>query len=350
MSNPLEAKRVRRLPILLVLIFVGLALAAGGSLYWLNQPPAEMGTSTVVDVHKGESFRDIAHKMQRLHLIKSALLLEGYSIATQTAGELKVGRYEIEKGATTVAIHDLLVSGRQLLVRVTIPEGWTLKQIAERLQTERIVDASDFLKAASSPQLLAELGIPLESAQGFLFPDTYLFPEHYPAEKVVRTMAADFTRHLAEIYPDYRSLTPQELARKVILASIVEGEYRIPREAPIIASVFYNRLKINMRLESCATVEYVLTDILGQPHQIRLYDKQLWVPSAYNTYRHRGLPPGPINEPGSVALRAAFYPANTKYLYFVVKDPVTGEHFFSESFAAHELAMYQYDNLYLKQY
>lgn len=350
MSNTLEARRVRRLPIILVFFFIVLALAACGVLYWLNQAPLGMPPSTVVDVQKGESFRDIAHKLQRHDLIKSALFLEAYSIATKTAGELKVGRYDIERGATTVEIHSILVSGRQILVRVTIPEGWTLKQIAERLQSEKIVSAPDFLKAARSPLLLKELGIPLDSAQGFLFPDTYLFPEHYPAEQVVRTMAADFTRHLSMVYPDYRSLTPEELAQKVIMASIVEGEYRVASEAPIIASVFYNRLKIDMRLESCATVEYVLTDVLGWPHQTRLYDKELWVPSPYNTYRHSGLPPGPINEPGSVALRAAFFPASTKYLYFVLKDPVTGEHFFSVSYAAHELAKYRYLSLYLKQY
>jgi UPF0755 protein len=138
------------------------------------------------------------------------------------------------------------------------------------------------------------------------------------------------------------------LLAKVTLASVVEREYRVSAEAPVIASVFYNRLARNMRLQSCATVSYVLTDIKGLPHQTRLYDKDLWVPSAYNTYRHRGLPPGPISAPGRVALRAAFYPAKTAYLYFVLENPTTGKHFFSKGFAAHLMAAYELDNLYLK--
>ena len=328
---------------------LALCLAAFGTLRWLDSAPSGMAASTVVVVHKGESFRDIARNLKRLGLIKSALLLDGYSVLTHTASALQVGRYSIDKGSSTIAIHDMLVSGRQILVRVTIPEGWTLRQIAARLEAQKITTASAFLDAAGSAPLLKALHIPLRSAQGFLFPDTYLFPEGYPADKVVRTMAADFFKNLSEIYPEYASLPPSDLAAKVTMASVVEGEYRVPDEAPVIASVFYNRLAANIRLESCATVSYVLTDIEGKPHQTRLYDKDLWVSSPYNTYRHRGLPPGPISEPGRTALHAAFYPAKTNFLYFVLENPVSGKHFFSESYSAHELAKYEYVNLYLKQ-
>ena len=163
--------------------------------------------------------------------------------------------------------------------------------------------------------------------------------------RVPDTVLAEITGKLS--IADVVGLSPKELFAKVTLASIVEREYRVPTEAPVIASVFYNRLAEHMRLQSCATVSYVLTDINGLPHQTRLYDKDLWVSSAYNTYRHRGLPPGPISAAGRVALRAAFYPANTQYLYFVLENPTTGKHFFSMGFAAHLMAAYALDNLYL---
>lgn len=316
---------------------------------WLNEPPAGMPHSAIVTVNAGETFRGIAQRLQQDKIIRSWAFLDAVSVLGGTAKELKTGRYRIERGATTLNVHNVLVSGHQLLVRVTIPEGWTLTQTAERLQAEKIVSKSEFLAAARSPALLKKLGIPAESAEGFLFPDTYEFPENYPAEKVLATMSEDFFGRLTRIYPDYRKLTGRELLHKVTLASIVEGEYRVAAEAPVIASVFYNRLHEGMRLQSCATVSYVLTDIKGMPHQTRLYDKDLKVESPYNTYLHPGLPPGPINAPGTVALHAVFYPAKTNYIYFVLENPQTGRHFFSRTFKAHLMATYRLMNLYLKQ-
>lgn len=348
MSDEKKKRPVVRGLIVAAIVVVLLLCGGAGFAYWLNEPPGSMPGSTIVSVEKGDSFRTVARSLHKQGLIHSWAFLDLISIVKGTTAELKVGRYKIDRGATTIDIHNLLVSGKQLLVRVTIPDGWTLKQMAERFESEKIVSKADFLEAAISPELLKNLGIPAESAEGFLFPDTYYFPENYPAAKVVRTMAGNFFRHLGEIYPDYKKLTPKELLEKVTMASIVEGEYRVREEAPIIASVFYNRIGENMRLQSCATVSYVLTDINGQPHQTRLFDKDLWVPSPYNTYRHRGLPPGPISAPGRIALHAAFFPADTNYLYFVLENPTTGKHFFSKSFAAHVMAKYALDNLYLK--
>jgi len=333
----------------IAVIVVALVLGGGAVFaYWLNEPPAGMPGSTIISVQKGDSFKSVARNLNKQGLIRSWAFMDLVSIVRRTTGELKVGRFKIDRGSTTLDIHNLLISGRQVLVRVTIPDGWTIKQMADRLAEEKIVSRSDFLEAAKSPKVLKELDIPAESAEGFLFPDTYYFPESYPADKVVTSMAENFFRHLAAIYPDYKKLSSRELLRKVTMASIVEGEYRVPAEAPVIASVFYNRLDEHMRLQSCATVSYVLTDINGMPHQTRLYDKDLWVPSPYNTYRHRGLPPGPISAPGKTALHAAFYPAQTNYLYFVLEDPRTGKHFFSKTFAAHIMAKYELINLYLK--
>ena len=350
MSNEKSKKPILRLTVIIaavvVLVFGGGALFA----YWLNEPPGGMPGSVIVSVRQGDSFKAIARELNKKGLIRSWFFMDVVSKGTGTAGELQAGRFRIEKGSTTLAIHNLLVSGRQVLVRVTIPDGWTLKQTAARLAAEKIAPKEAFLAAAHSPAALKAAGIPAsaKSVAGYLFPDTYYFPEGYPAEKVIATMTENFYRHLKAIYPDYQKLPTEALYKKVVMASIVEREYRVAAEAPVIASVFYNRLAKDMRLQSCATVGYVLTNIEGMPHQTRLYDKELKVPSAYNTYLHWGLPPGPISEPGSVALHAAFYPAHTDYLYFVLENPATGKHFFSKGFAAHLMAQYKLDNLYLK--
>ncbi len=305
-----------------------------------------LGESFVVE--RGATFDTIGLHLMALRLIRSPFFLDLSAKATRSARELQAGTYEIHRGMTTLQILSLFVSGNQLLERITIPEGWTLLQIADLLARNGVVGKASFERAASSPKLLAGLGVPGKSAQGFLYPDTYYFPRNYPAARVVAVMTANFFKNFDAIDPERRQLSPEELLEKVVMASIVEGEYRLAREAPVIASVFYNRLKRGMRLQSCATVSYVLTDVLGEPHQTRLYDKDLEVASPFNTYLHKGLPPEPISNPGRVALDAALHPANTPYLYFVLENPKSGEHFFSKDFAEHTYAKYQYLSLYLK--
>jgi UPF0755 protein len=159
-------------------------------------------------------------------------------------------------------------------------------------------------------------------------------------------MVGTFFKRLAHIYPQYTELNRNELFKKVIIASIVEREYRREDEAPVIASVFYNRLAIGQKLESCATVAYVLTDIKGRPHPERLTWADIKVSSPYNTYEYYGLPPGPIGNPGDTALIASFRPLKTSYRYFVLKDPATGRHEFSDTFQKHLSAK----ELYIKGY
>jgi UPF0755 protein len=159
-------------------------------------------------------------------------------------------------------------------------------------------------------------------------------------------MIDTFFDKLCDVYPDYPVLDKKALFQKVILASIIEREYRKENEAPVIASVFYNRLKINQKLESCATVAYVLTEMLGKPHPDRLTWADIAVKSPYNTYQVYGLPPGPIGNPGTTALMAAFFPMETNYKYFVLKDPESGVHEFSETFQKHLSAK----ELYIKGY
>jgi UPF0755 protein len=148
-------------------------------------------------------------------------------------------------------------------------------------------------------------------------------------------MADTFFKRLAEIEPSAVEMDPVDLHNRVIMASIVEREYRIGEEAALMAGVFYNRLSIGMALQSCATVEYVITEIQGRPHPLVLYTRDTEIPNPYNTYIRPGLPPGPISSPGKLALDAAFHPQKNDYLYFRLVDPAGGKHYFSRTFDDH---------------
>jgi UPF0755 protein len=297
-------------------------------------------------VEQGESSRDVGARLEKAGLIRSAkfwYILTRLQARKQPGETIKAGRYLIKMPATSEEILAVLEAGKERLFKLTVPEGWTLSKIAALLDKEGICGAEDFLKTAKSPEaraLLAAHGVNLpenSSPEGFLYPDTWYFPAHCPPLTVIKTMENGFFEKFkalcTEKNVDFSKLTSNDIINDVILASIVEREYRAADEAPLMAGVFENRLKKHMRLESCATVEYVITEQLGRPHQDRLFDKDLQLDSPYNTYRHGGLPPGPICCPGAVALGAALAPEKTDYLFFRVKG--NGRHYFSTTFDEH---------------
>ena len=347
------------LKLISVLIALGLILCI--SAWWVinhfNSPPGipyaadksdsslriEEGT-LILEVRSGESAQSVGKRLENANIIRSQFF---WQLLSRFKNEhIKTGTYRIELPATQLKIHSVLVSGEQILIRVTIPEGVTLKKAARILEDAKICNADDFLTAASNPGLIEQYKIPGNTMEGYLFPDTYFFPYSFPAERVVRTMADTFFSRLAIIYPEALALTNEEIFNRIILASIVEREYKIDEEAALMAGVFENRLRINMRLESCATVEYIITEIQGKPHPKVLYFRDLEIVDPYNTYMYRGLPPGPISAPGSVAINAAFNPATTNFLYFRLTDPDAGRHYFSRTLDEHNQA----GILYLRGY
>jgi UPF0755 protein len=226
-----------------------------------------------------------------------------------------------------------------LQVKVTVPEGWTSTKIARLLEEKQIVSAQDFLSIVQHPAALGAVGQGLDSLEGRLFPDTYLFPLGTPAVDVAKAFVQTF-RDRTQSWES--RFTPEEWNRRIILASIVEREYRAPEEAPVIASVFANRLEKGIALGSCATIEYILTEVLGRPHPKRIFFVHTEIVSPYNTYLNKGLPPAPIANPGLTALKAAFEPADTDFLYFVVADAAKGTHSFSSNYSQHEKAREAY--------
>ena len=341
----------------LLLIAGACAIALVGAGYYLNSPVSDTParpdgqavqqneTGQVFQVNRGEAVSTIAGRLDQAEFIRSKYFFIALSKVKQTQSSIKSGYYRISDSMSTTEIHDLLVAGNQKLERVTIPEGLTAREIGRRFEAAGICSQSDFLQSVHSRSLLAQHGVEAESAEGFLYPDTYLFQQDFPSDQVASHLIETFYEKLEGIYPDYRELEWNALYEKVVLASVVEREYRNPDEAARIASVFYNRIEKRMRLQSCATVVYVLTEIKGRAHPENLTYADLEIDSEYNTYQEWGLPPSPIANPGSVALEAVFYPADTDYLYFLLKDPNAGSHVFSKTLTDHNRA-YQ---LYIKQ-
>ena len=338
------------------IIFIGIAAGAAGTfaVFRLNEPPAEeprpadgitvsfddAGTAALVEISEGESAISAGRRLENAGIIKSAFFWE---MLTRIKKEyIKTGTYNIRLPATTVSIYQKLVSGDEILVPVTIPEGSTLKKTAALWEKAGICSAEALIAAAGSPDMLDKYRIDGPTMEGYLYPDTYHVPPAYPAEKIITLMADTFFKRLEEFGIDVKSVTPVQLRQTVILASIVEREYRAAEEAPVIAGVFRNRIEIGMRLESCATVEYVITEILGRPHPKRLWDRDTQIENPYNTYLIRGLPPGPIASPGGVALKAAFAPKKSDYLFFRLVNADAGTHYFSRTFDDHIKAAFLY--------
>ena len=336
------------------LIVVTAAAIAGAGLH-LNRPPpgsappggaapggaADAAGERRFAIESGESFGSVAQRLHRDGIIRSPLVFRVLAGMRGSDTAIQAGYFRLPAGATTAQVLDLLVDASQHLPRVTIPEGWTINRIAAYLEQVGVAGAAQFTAAARSPRLMDELGIAADTAEGYLFPDTYYFPPEYGAEAVVRHMVGNFYSRLDEIDADARA-DPVQLHATVTLASIVEREYRLPSEAPIIASVFYNRLRGKARLESCATIQYIITEVQGKAHPERILHADLDIDSDFNTYRRKGLPPAPIANPGLTALRAALKPATTDYWYFVVRDPATGAHQFSTDLSAHSEAKFLY--------
>jgi UPF0755 protein len=287
----------------------------------------------LIDIRRGESSQSVGMRLERTGLIRSRYFWN--AICRLGKDQIKTGTYRIKTPASQIAIYKTLISGKEVLHKVTIPEGVTLKKMANIIEESGVCSAQDFLSAARDMTILNKYHIPNQSMEGYLFPNTYLFPAEYPAEKIVTTMADNLFSNLKNIDPAILSMTPKELNEKIVIASIVEREYRVENEAPVMAGVFYNRIKIKMALQSCATVEYIITEIQNRPHPSVLLFSDIEIEHPYNTYIKPGLPPGPISAPGLTALKAAFSPSNTNYLYFRLEDVASGRHYFSRTYDEH---------------
>jgi UPF0755 protein len=243
---------------------------------------------------------------------------------------IKAGTYELPRGAGWSRALDAVVAGRVVTVAVTIPEGWTLKQIAERIAPIAGRPADSIARRLLDPALADSLGAPGPTLEGYLFPDTYRFAQGVPVQRI----AAEMLEHYRKVWTPERRAALDSMGmdeREIVtLASIIQAEARWEDEMPLISAVFHNRLRRRMRLQADPTVQYAL-----ESHQTRLLYRHIEsvADDPYNTYTHAGLPPGPIGSPGRAAIDAALHPAPVPYLYFVARND--GRHEFSRTLREH---------------
>jgi UPF0755 protein len=257
---------------------------------------------------------------------------------------IKAGEYEFDFRMRPLEVLDTLVKGQVKRHLVTIPEGFTLSQIAQLMEDQKIVDGNDFLQKASSPPLITSLGVPFAEVgpqatiEGYLFPETYHLYREMEPEEVIKAMVHQFKKVFGPELTNRASHLGMSEREAVILASIIEKETALPDEKPLVSAVFHNRLARKMPFQSDPTVIYGIKNFNGN-----LTKNDLQRPTPYNTYLRTGLPPSPICNPGKESLLAALHPAPVPYLYFVSKND--GSHYFSSDLEDHNRAVWKYQKL-----
>lgn len=310
-----------------VFLFMGLGL-------FLITPAKKGGKEQLVVVKEGLSLKEVASELEKRQIITSKDLFELWAKLKGSSRKIKAGEYRLSPDMAPIRILDMLTKGAVITYAVTIPEGFTAEQIAELMEEKGLVNKHRFLSLIHDPALLKQYGITGPSLEGYLYPDTYQLARGLSASTIVDTMVSRF-RELVNPLKKRVEEQGMKMEDVIILASIVEKETGLAEERPTIASVFLNRLKRRMRLESDPTVIYGLKDFNGN-----LTRKDLAKATPYNTYIIRRLPPGPIANPGLEAIQAVLYPAKTDFLYFVSKND--GSHHFSRTLAEHNKAVQIY--------
>lgn len=317
----------------------GVLLLAGGAGLWLASftlravtPPAE----AVVVIPAGTSFVETAARLEAAGVVADADRLRLLARLRGDARRVKAGEYAFGQAARPGEILDRLVAGDVRHGRVTIPEGFTLKDIEGALRSAGFSGAEEFARLARDPAFLHTLGIEAGSLEGYVFPETYAFFPGMPAERLLRTMVQQLHRRLTPEITAAAEARGLTLHRLLTLASIVQKEAGNVTEMPLVSAVFHNRIKKKMRLQADPTVIYGITAFDGNLTRAHLTAST----NPYNTYRIAGLPPGPIASPGLEALRAAAFPAPVDYLYFVACGD--GTHVFTSTLPEHNRAVQRF--------
>lgn len=339
---------------LFLLLTLALIFAAACGAY-LVEAPFGPASATLVNVPPGATTRDIANTLQQKHIIRSRFAF--LALHYLQGGTLEAGVYRFAKPANLPSVLTQLRRGDVYTISVTIPEGDNMFDIADRLAAAHITTKAAFLKVAEhDTSLISDLDPYAPTLEGYLFPDTYKFTPGTPAKEIAETMVQQFRAEAAKLgfrmptayngttapHGDAStSVASRKLHEIVTIASLIERETPIPAERPLVASVFYNRLKIEMPLMTDPSVIYAA--ILQHKYHGVIYESDLKSHSPYNTYTHVGLPPGPICNPGLGSLQAAMHPAKTNYFYFVAASAnPTGRSRFSTTLAQHDKDVAEY--------
>jgi UPF0755 protein len=315
-----------------------LALAGLATVRWVTGPvvpPSRAPSSQIVVVPEGATFRQVADQLKSRRLIRSRWVFTQLGKLNAAERRIIPGEYELHPGLSPSEILARLLNGKVILHPVTIPEGFTALQIGQILEQKGLGRAEEFVKLVHDQAFIRSLELDVTSLEGYLFPDTYRFPRNVTAQQSITAMVTGL----------WRTFTPEMRARAgelnmtvhqvLTLASVIEKETSTEAEQGLISGVFHNRLRRRIPLQSDPTVIYGIRAFDGN-----LRKRDLAAYSPYNTYRIRGLPPGPIANPGAGAIRAALYPVASSFLYFVSRN--NGTHEFSSTLSEHNRAVNKY--------
>jgi UPF0755 protein len=326
---------------------VAAAVGAGGFWWWAHHgiaPARAISADHAVsfEVRAGDSLTTTARRLDQAGVARPWPCVAALALCLRLDRGIQPGHYAFDPGLPPIEVLQRLAAAHarpaREEVRVTLPEGWTTLQMADRLAERGVIaDRQQFLDLCGDAVFVRALGVPADDAQGYLFPDTYFFQPHTDEAEVIRRLVAQFravvlgtSANQLGLLPGQNSPNAQPLnfAEGVTLASILEREARVPDEMPRIASVYHNRLAKKMKLESCATVRFALDKWRAPLTLADLKDE-----SPYNTYSHAGLPPGPICNPGRDAIAAAFRPERTDFLFYVYRGD--NHHEFTRTYEEH---------------
>lgn len=329
-----------KLVLRLIALLVVCALLAVGIAFWLtSQPYAGFRDSVLVNLPRGSSTRQIAAELASRGVLAAPWTFLALRVLHPSV-RLQAGEYEFTAAASPATIFDRIRRGDVHRYEITIPEGSNRFDIA-RIVASRVnfISEGDFNAVAANPKPIADLAPQAESLEGYLFPSTYQITRSTTAAQLARIMTDQFRAEWKRVAAQ-NPTAAANVHSLVTLASLVEKETGVPDERPTVASVYTNRLSKGMRLECDPTTIYAA--ILQNRYKGVIHRSDLDSEHPYNTYRHTGLPPGPIANPGHASLAAALKPAETAYIFFVAKPDGSGRHQFSENLAAHERAVADY--------
>jgi UPF0755 protein len=318
---------------ILAVILIALAALAFSTVPGLNTS----GETTRIAVHRGASFSAIVDSLHRAGSIRLRWPVTLTGRIVPGLHNIKPGRYTIPPGLSSYRLLSSMHGSSQDEVRVTIPEGLDLKKTARIISRNLDIDSAAFVAAASNRRLLDKHGIRASNAEGYLFPGTYNFAWASTPEEAAGFLVKQYRTFFTDSLKAAAAQQGLSETALLTLASIVEAETPLDSEKPLVASVYLNRLKKGMRLQADPTVQFAIG---GEGR--RLYYKDLEIDSPYNTYRRRGLPPGPVCSPGASSILAVVNPARTSYLYFVATG--RGGHYFSSTLSGHALNVRKYRN------
>ena len=325
---------IRIITLAACMVLIAIATATVGYRMYIVEPVLKEGAARTVIVKGGMTFREVSKILEQEGLIKNSKVFLLWARVKGYTRLLKAGEYNLSPAMSPERIMEMLTRGEIITHLVTIPEGFSIEKIADVLSENNLINREAFLSYTISDGIQQRYGINGNGLEGYLYPDTYHFARGLEARAIVDSMIDRFREVTGPYLADIAN-SGMSLHEVVTLASIIEKETGKADERPLIASVFLNRLKKRMRLESDPTVIYGIKNFSGN-----IKKKDLSTRTPYNTYVIKGLPPGPIANPGLDSVRAVLFPADTDFLFFVSKND--GSHHFSKSLKEHNRAVYIY--------